>query len=627
MKYPDDFVGNIIHGDCLQVIKGIPDNAIDSIITDPPYGLEFMGKDWDKGVPGVIFWKEMLRICKPGSILMAFGGTRTFHRLACAIEDAGWEIRDCISWLYGSGFPKSLDISKAIDKEAGKVREIIGDNPNARPNQDGKTIWIGDKKGKEQSHPPLTAPATEEAKKWNGWGTALKPAWEPIIIAMKSCDGTYADNALKHGVAGFDIDGCRVAVSAEDQTAITKAIQGFNNTQSIGGKGKYYGGQTIDRNSIYDITKGRFPANLILDESYIDIMGLSKNIDKQIASLIKEYFYENYSELSDLQCGNNNYTSVENGSDKILQQEMLLGGTKQENEGEKSPIIRETSYSQGEGKNKEESSETLRESKSYLQGILVREGIQVCESIRNTKEMEILGRNNESHRKRNSRASVKNGNSSSTPIDEKRSNTPQEWDKRRQQTEKLGNDEQLNTQKIAQGYLEGTESVESGERTIEVLDCYIPKGWKKYFEKTGKQIKNPNCAAQLLDEQSGDRPSGKSNNNALVGESSKGCIPPIRRGTLTPRFDSGGASRFFYCAKAPKSEKGTDNKHPTVKPLKLMQYLCKLTKTPTGGIVLDPFMGSGSTLVAAQLEGRPFIGIELNKDYCKIAERRLNELP
>ena len=107
----------------------------------------------------------------------------------------------------------------------------------------------------------------------------------------------------------------------------------------------------------------------------------------------------------------------------------------------------------------------------------------------------------------------------------------------------------------------------------------------------------------------------------------KGCIPPIRRGTLTPRFDSGGASRFFYCAKAPKSEKGTDNKHPTVKPLKLMQYLCKLTKTPTGGIVLDPFMGSGSTLVAAQLEGRPFIGIELNKDYCKIAERRLNELP
>ena len=122
----------VVHGDCLKVMKTYPENHFDSIVTDPPYGLAFMGKEWDHGVPGEAFWREALRVAKPGAHLLAFGGTRTHHRLMCAIEDAGWEIRDCLGWLYGSGFPKSLDVSRAIDKQAGAEREVMGDNPNAQ---------------------------------------------------------------------------------------------------------------------------------------------------------------------------------------------------------------------------------------------------------------------------------------------------------------------------------------------------------------------------------------------------------------------------------------------------------------------------------------------------------------
>jgi hypothetical protein len=177
-------------GDCLDVMATMEDNSIDSVITDPPYGLEFMGKGWDHGVPGALYWQECLRVAKPGAALLAFGGTRTHHRLMCAIEDAGWEIRDCLMWLYGSGFPKSHDISKAIDKAAGAEREVVGeycmptdsDAGNAgKPTIDrgnGGNFTAG-------GNVHITAPATDAAALWHGWGTALKPAWEPIILAMK----------------------------------------------------------------------------------------------------------------------------------------------------------------------------------------------------------------------------------------------------------------------------------------------------------------------------------------------------------------------------------------------------------------------------------------------------------
>lgn len=384
-------------GDCLSVLPTLEENSIPTIITDPPYGLEFMGKDWDHGVPGVRFWKAMLRVAKPGAMLLAFGGTRTHHRLMCAIEDAGWVIRDCLMWLYGSGFPKSHDISKAIDKEAGAEREVIGrysDNSRKCPkHQNTHSKWKG------ALMVDITAPATPAAQLWDGWGTALKPAWEIIILAMKPIDGTFAQNALEYGVAGLWIDGGRIAT----KTAIESG-RGKRQFRDTGIYGRYEG----QENREYQST-GRWPANLILDEE----------------------------------------------------------------------------------------------------------------------------------------------------------------------------------------------------------------------------------AGRLLDEQSGDRPStGHYTRSLRKPETPRSFLgQPLgdRKRSLKGQYagDNGGASRFFYCAKASRSERTcngeVENGHPTVKPLSLMRYLCKLTKTPTGGVVLDPFMGSGSTGCAAVLEGRSFVGIELEPSSFDIARQRIQK--
>ena len=192
------------HGDCRDIMATMDASSVDAIVTDPPYGLAFMGKDWDHGVPGVEFWTEALRVAKPGAHLLAFGGTRTFHRLACAIEDAGWEIRDTIMWVYGSGFPKSHDVSKAIDKAAGAEREVVGQR-DTKTGSNKETNW----KCSSPRIMDVTAPATDAARQWSGWGTALKPAWEPIIVARKPLCGTVAENVLRHGTGGINIDGCR----------------------------------------------------------------------------------------------------------------------------------------------------------------------------------------------------------------------------------------------------------------------------------------------------------------------------------------------------------------------------------------------------------------------------------
>src|SRR5690606_14764012 len=204
---------DIRQGDCLEVMADMADNSIDAIVTDPPYGLGFMGKEWDALPPGEEWARECLRVLKPGGHLLAFGGSRTWHRLAVAVEDAGFEIRDSIAWLYGSGFPKSLDVSKAIDKAAGAEREVVGFDPsryrdNSRHNET---------KHDTEAHPvdyvkkaTITAPATPDAERWQGWGTALKPAFEPVVVARKPLAGTVAADVLAHGTGALDIDGCRV---------------------------------------------------------------------------------------------------------------------------------------------------------------------------------------------------------------------------------------------------------------------------------------------------------------------------------------------------------------------------------------------------------------------------------
>ena len=422
----------IYNADCLDVMRGMEPNTIDTIITDPPYGLSFMGKEWDHGVPGVAFWQAALHVAKPGAMLFAFGGTRTQHRLTVAIEDAGWEIRDVIMWVYGSGFPKSHNISKGIDKAAGAVREVVGQKWVERyPNgPGGNSFSVGaDVDGKRTAdNTPITTPATDAAKLWDGWGTALKPAWEPIIVAMKPTDGTFADNAQKWGVAGLWIDGGRVGDSGARNNGSKPDNQGYAKNEIYG---KYKPMQRQDYN------KGRFPANLIHDGS------------AEVTALFPET------------------TSPSQG-------------------------IKPGSYSQGMTK-----------------------------------------------------GNVNDG-----------------W--RRPAHENY------------EPKLAGYTDTGNASRFF-------------YCAKAGKEERNAGLAGMP----------GKVRNDGRAEHLKSGDMPQNR------------------------SNNPKQNHHPTVKPLALMRYLVRLTATPTGGVVLDPFMGSGTTGIAALQEGRKFIGIELDADYYAIAEKRI----
>ena len=456
-------------GDCLEVIKDFDDNSIDTIITDPPYNLHFMGKDWDKS--GVSLqaetWKSLLRVAKPGAFLLCFGGTRTYHRIACAIEDGGWQIKDSLMWLYASGFPKALDISKAIDKHLGKERKVVGPPKYKR----GRTKQKYSKTRRvSYDYPaqPVTAPATALSQEWDGWATALKPAWEPIIVAMKPTDGTFAENAITHCVAGLNIDGSRVQYQGEsDKDSATP--QGKCTSKEISAIGaEPDAGRNLERVEFKRaIQSGRWPANVIL----------SHHPDCKCVGLRK---------------------------------------------------------------------------------------------VKGTKPHRVF-----------SKVDKYGG-----------------WGNI---TQKHG--EIVNKYEDADGY-----------EQIEDWECH------------------PDCPILLLDAQSenishGNKKGGYSyrgkeyNVDGFVGK----CKPqaPSNYG------DRGGASRFFYVTKASKKErneglpKGIENTHPTVKPLRLMEYLCTLTLSPYGGVVLDPFMGSGSTGVACRNINRPFIGIEMDEESFKISKYRI----
>ena len=246
-------------GDCLDVLRTFPKASIDSIVTDPPYGLSFMGKRWDYDVPSVEIWAECLRVLKPGGHLLAFAGTRTQHRMAVRIEDAGFEIRDMIAWVYGSGFPKSLDVSKAIDKATGAEREVVGSR-------------VADDIRGEQHVIEITAPATPEAQQWAGWGTALKPALEPITMARKPLPGTVAANVLEHGTGALNVDGCRVGTET-----VSTHSRGSNGAfpKRPGETSAEESGRKQDQRAGLDQSErsGRWPANLIHDGSD-EVVGL-----------------------------------------------------------------------------------------------------------------------------------------------------------------------------------------------------------------------------------------------------------------------------------------------------------------------------------------------------------------
>lgn len=256
-------------GDCLPWLRTLPSDSVDACVTDPPYGLSFMGKSWDHGLPDPAVWAEVLRVLKPGGHVAAFGGTRTFHRLACHIEDAGFDMRDTLMWLYGTGFPKSLDVSKAIDA----LRTTGGSAPknirqrdmgaDYRPHELAGTPGYGkgrmsrgaDTDRDYQSAPPIT---TGEAVAWAGWGTALKPAWEPIILARKPFAGTVAASVLAHGTGAINVDACRVPAQGRPlRQAGTR-----ENDRAV-----YGGGWKAGNKAIGETDQGRWPANVLHDGS------------------------------------------------------------------------------------------------------------------------------------------------------------------------------------------------------------------------------------------------------------------------------------------------------------------------------------------------------------------------
>ena len=309
----------LLLGDCLDKLKELDDNSVDSIVTDPPYGLSFMGKDWDKVkatqetksqvVKGlgagmkmttladniefekwVTEWSmECYRVLKPGGYMLAFGGSRMYHRLASGVENAGFEIRDQMMWVYGSGFPKSMDISKQIDKAAGKLeeRKVIGQREDILKKQ-AKDLREGKRKIKETFNgdssgngfvsvsADITEPVTNEAKQWQGWGTSLKPAHEPIVMGRKPIsEKTVAENVLEWGTGAINIDDCRISVDENDPNHRNTKPSKSGDSSMFGIGGVNYG-QNI---------KGRFPANIIFDEEAGKMLDEQSGISKQSGKL------------------------------------------------------------------------------------------------------------------------------------------------------------------------------------------------------------------------------------------------------------------------------------------------------------------------------------------------------
>ena len=618
----------IHHGDCRDVMAKLDAESVDAIVSDPPYGLSFMGKGWDHGVPGVEFWVEALRVAKPGAHLLAFGGTRTYHRLACAIEDAGWEIRDCVMWVYGSGFPKSHDVSKAIDKAAGAEREVVG-SKLGQPGYsltDGKGGLYGGgfgANGTGDGECRITAPATAAARQWSGWGTALKPAWEPIIVARKplASAGVNVLNVIESQLRERGVTGdirwkpesasdagrkkSRTCSSSTDQpqTAGTSAASaGETATQNAGrrtrksSRMRWTGGTPPTQAGNENFHGGTTDA-CVNASSPLTVESVSAAEKASTASLLSttSTAAEHNTESNATEKSTPTFAATDSRPDTESFVGIATGLTGS------MATVRISRDSGGMFLWPMGLPEFVRGSPLTVAENVLRHGtgainVDGCRIGTNGEKLSC------------STADPYHGADGSQRT----------WNK----TSTRGIEREQHTQ----GRWPANVIHDGSDEVVGLFPSNVKGGtWNR---TSGARHFN--------------------NNGDPTGYETSGSDP-----------STGSAARFFYCAKASKADRdegceglpqtikqsvahgdkrhGTlpytnepremkprprGNHHPTVKPTALMRYLCRLV-TPPGGVVLDPFTGSGSTGKAAVLEGFDFVGIEREAEYVEIARARI----
>src|SRR5208282_5455175 len=500
-----------------------------------------MGKDWDQQVPGPEYWREILRVCKPGAHILAFGGTRTWHRLACAIEDAGWEVRDTLMWLHSMGFPKSADVGKMIDKAKGAKREVVGTKMGLpgytlSPNAGGASYnqgVSGHTADERVRTVEITAPATDLAKVWTGWTLALKPAWEPIILAMKPMPGTIAQNAENFGVAGMNIDACRIGpcpgykYNADKNGTTFHGKQGERIKQTAAKKGA----------ATIEATKGRWPANVLFDE--------------EAAVMLDEQ--SGYSKSSAKPRNNGDFKSPSKGAEKAH----VTHG--HDDEGGASRFF-------------------------YCAKASKREKNKGCENLVTWDDVDLR----------------------------------QETDELLKQIRDISDfgthhldGDVWNT--MLSGSSITDQSQTDMKSTISILIKLTTELRISNYSHTLNTRDSILVAIRTL--------TATGLNLAEVADNINRLATSIN-GKMVSLLRAVDAALSVLAQISAKGVRG--NSHPTVKPVTLMDYLLKLLSTPTGGVILDPFAGSGTTLVAAKRLGRTCIGVELTDHNCDIAIERLN---
>ena len=608
----------LLHGDCRTVMAGLPAASVDAVVCDPPYGLSFMGKDWDHGVPGVAFWSAALRVAKPGAHLLAFGGTRTFHRLAVEIEDAGWEIRDTVMWVYGSGFPKSHDVGKGIDKAAGAEREVIGERmpPDGSRRTALRGVSVATGAPNANWLAPTTAPATEAARQWEGWGTALKPAWEPIIVARKPL-----------------MSACVNVLEVVESQLRERGVTGDIRWKPESASGAARSRKTANSGSTRPSEQSGTSANAA-DESG------TQNSELRTASS-SEPITASGARPTPSTSGHTVASRARSSAMPSSRPTAQTAPAAVRPTASSSPSTTSTAAELPTESPFTEKSTDNSEHRASLLGIESFAGIVTgLSGSRATARISRLGDGafvwpeglpkSVSGGSLTVAANVLAHGTGALNIDGCR----------------VEHDEECRLMAASQANIDNPSEKhrQAGRRTA-TLELKPGGRWPANLIHDGS------------DEVLAGFPQSKSNDPGTTHVKANGWGHSAERRNTGYAGDTGSAARFFYCAKASKADRdegcegmearhaphgnyegrdmdnpknhlggmqGTQarNHHPTVKPTELMKFLCRLI-TPPAGTVLDPFMGSGSTGKAAVLEGFGFIGIEQDAEYIAIARARI----